>query len=335
MVEWEVFFQSYNHARIITRSLNPDAFHLLVCGSYGDVFPNFALLNAVVQHHKHPVVVLVSERWSSLTTRFQFDNVTYALIKDEQGFKNSLMSESRPYIFMPGWLYPLLPTMHPLLSDLIFDGYVTDFELKKVILRLPKETQYILTPLPKQRLNELKERIDSANCRLGKTCILSFENNSNAKLPDNLLIEIVNVIQKHDIDIALNTASTFNKQSWVPPEIDYLPKVQVPEDAPNEFIELAGAHLGTINGLTAILANFKTNAKQGLIADLSNPMIINNGRELLAESWLLLSKVALKDICIDNDYKEFIYHPSIAEDFKSHFTRWVADLSEFPYANRG
>lgn len=328
MIEWEIFFNHFNLSRINTQELNPKALHLLICGSFGDVFPNVTLLNEVVKIHKKPVIALIHERWLPLTKRFQYEGVTFVYIKDEQAFKYSLMSEGRQYIFREGWLYPLLPTMHPLICDFVYDGYITDFELKKVILKLPRQTKFTLPKLPEWRFIELHRLFELTGCRAGRTCIFSFENNSNPSLPSEVLINAVRILKKNDIDIALNVASTYDKKSWVPDELSEIPKLKVPSDAPNEFVAIAGGHLGGPNGLTLILANFETDAKVGMVVDCTEDEIINNGRSVRPDSFLLYSKTSPQDVCTKNDFTEFVYKGQDFDDFEIKLDCWAKKFTD-------
>jgi hypothetical protein len=306
MVEWESFFNYYNAAAIFSRTLNPNALILFNCGSYGDVFPNMSLLAEVVRIHKKPLIVILDKKWVSLIDRFKNTHIEFILINNEQEFKNSLMSEGRHYIFRPGWIYPLLPTLHPLICDFVFEGYVTDFEIKKTILHLPKTTKYELPQISDSRRNQLREQFKETGARPGKTCIVSFGNNSNPSLPQNLIVNVINRVLQSNVDVLLNVASTFDTKTWVPTELEGLKKIHVPPDAPNEYIEIAGFHLGSTNGLSTILTNYLTKAKIGVMIDCTDKFITNNGRLVESEWWLPYSKSQPQDINKCNKYSEFI-----------------------------
>jgi hypothetical protein len=323
MVEWELFFKYFNAAKISTQNLNMSALHIFISGSYGDVFPNLALLHNVRKYHSNEVIVLIDEKWASLSYRFAQDGISFVSIGNEQAFKNSLMSEGRQYFLMPGWIYPVLPTLHPFLSDLQLDGYITDFEMKRAILRLPKEAKFELPEITNKRYLEIKKSLESAGCDLGNTCILSFENNSNPTISQNIIIELANMLIQKGITVALNVASTFNNKKWVPEALRNLPKISIPSDYPNEFVSLAGGHIGGLNGLSLILANFKTKAKIAVVADCTNPTITINGRQIKSEWWLNLSKVSPQDIYHGNNLCELNYKESQSSDFYSNARKWV------------
>jgi hypothetical protein len=132
-----------------------------------------------------------------------------------------------------------------------------------------------------------------------------------------MLLDIVRILKNNNVDIALNVASTFDISNWVPPQLDYLPKLKIPADAPNEFIGIAGAHLGGLNGLTLILANFKTRGLVGVVADFTSPTLINNGREVQTDWWLSLQKSSPQDICPENDFTEFNFKVDVVEEFQT------------------
>jgi hypothetical protein len=324
MVEWELFDEHFKSALYLSRKLDSEAFIFLIVGSYGDVFVNCSLLERAAIHHKRKIVALIDKRWSLIALRFSSESVNFILLDNEQQVKNSLMCQGQQYRFKPGFIYPLLSTMHPLLDQFWFNFYATDFEIKKLLLRLPKETSNKIPNIDYLRLAEIKKIFAETGARIGKTCILSFQSNSSPQLPSGVVASIVKIFNKNNIDVLLNAAHTFN-QDWIPSEISDIPRVKVPSDAPIEFIELAGYHIGTAHGLTQILANYPTKAKLALIADLSKEFTINNGAELKSEKVLLFGKSAPNDINSSNDYTEFPFTSSNLDTLLKSVEYWISE----------
>jgi len=327
MVEWEVFFRHFNAASIASRKLDPDALILFICGSYGDVFANLSLIDNVVSHHNKKVVVIIDKKWSLLSQRFAFEKVTFFFVENEQQFKNALMSEGRAYIFLEGWIYPTLTTLHPHLVYIHQQGYMTIFDIFKVILQIPKEVVFKVPALSFNRQQQIKEIFLQTGCRLGKTCILSFEMNSNTPVPYDLIVQIVTVLEACKIDILLNVTSTFGNNSWAVGELAKYKKISLPQDAPIEMVEYAGAHLGPMHGLSTILANFKTDAKIGLVADCRQKLVTNMGQEKLnSRWWMLFSNLSPRDLHPSNDYSEFVLDNDSEEIFFHELRQWASSL---------
>jgi hypothetical protein len=322
MVEWEVFDEHFRSVLYLTRNLDGDSFIFLIVGSYGDVFVNFAFLETTAKHHQRKIIALVDKKWAPIALRFKSDNVTPLFLENEQQIKNSLMSLGHQYRFKPGFVYPLLATMHPLLDRFWFNFYATDFEIKKIILHIPKETKNIISKIDEQRLYEINKLFEATGARKGSSCIFSFQSNSNPSLPISVIVKLVKIFSQNNIDVLINSAHTFDKE-WAPPELAQIPSIKVPADCPVEFIETAGFHIGSIHGLTQILANYRTNAKMALVADLSNKFTINNGSRVEAEKVLLLKNASPTDICPENDYSEFSFNENTLEHFYDQVEKWV------------
>jgi hypothetical protein len=142
-------------------------------------------------------------------------------------------------------------------------------------------------------------------------------------LSPKVIVELVKILRKHNIDVLLNAAHTFN-QEWIPSEISDIPRTKVPSYAPVEFIEFAGFHIGTAHGLTQILANYRTKAKLAVVADLTKKFIVNNGTELSSEKVLLFKNSAPQDINNENDYSEFSLTINGLETFYRKVESWLS-----------
>ena len=327
MIEWELFFHHYNAATISTRKLDPNALIIFICGSYGDIFPNLCLMKDVVSYHNKDAIILIDKKWALLAQRFVFEKISFVFLDSEQQFKNALMSEGRPYIFLEGWVYPTLTTLHPFLVYIHQQGYMTIYDIFKVILNLPKETEFIAPALSLNRYQQIIENFHQTGCRPGETCILSFEMNSNTAVPHELIIKIVNALEASKIDVLLNISSTFGNTSWAVGDLEKIKKISLPQDAPIEMVEYAGAHLGPMHGLSTILANFRTKAKIGLVADCREKLVTNVGGEKLdSHWWLLFSKLSPADLHPSNDYSEFVVEKGLEDLFFHQLQDWASTI---------
>jgi hypothetical protein len=324
MVEWELFYDYYNAGQRLARTLDSESYIFLNCGSYGDVYPNMTLMESVAAHQKRKVVVILDKRWERLAGRFSSDRVSCIFFESEQNLKNALMSERRAYRFEPGTIYPLLPTMHPLLDSFYFQGFVTDLELKKILLRLPREANFILPPLSDHRKNEIFQIFKSTGCRPGQTCILSFNNNSNPALSPATIKKIADQIKYMGFDVLINSAKTFGFDSSPDDGMMDYPNIGIPSDAPIEFVEIAGLHLGTTNGLTQILYMFENKAKTAVAVNVSTPFIVVNGWTVNADWFLKFSNVLKKHKQINNNYEEL--HLSDEASFEKVLLKWLSRL---------
>jgi hypothetical protein len=324
MVEWEVFYDHFNAGQRLSRQLDSASYIFFNCGSYGDVYPNMALLENVAEYQNKKIIVLLDKRWEKLVNRFSSDRVSCVLIDSEQHLKNALMSERRVYRFEPGSIYPLLPTMHPLLDSFYFQGFVTDLELKKIILHLPITKEFTLPELSAQRKNEIIQIFKSTGCRNGKTFILSFNNNSSVSVSAVAVKKLAQLIKSVGFDVLINSAQTFGQDKNIETDLADFKNISLPADAPIEFVELAGYHIGTTNGLSQILYMFKNKAKTVAAVNTSNKKITVNGWTVEAEWLLKMSNCLGKHANIDNCYTEvnFSNDDFDAESLLNWISKW-------------
>ena len=322
-VEWEFYDDYFGQAKVFEKGLDQNSLIFLNVGSFGDVFSCCTLFEQVSKYHQKKVIVIVDKKWELLAARFSSENVSYILISDEQVLKVSLMSEGKNYRFMPGKIYPTLPTMHPLLPDFLYWQIASDYQLYKVILHIPPTSQLFVPALSFSRLTEIRNQILSTGVRLGRTCILSFQANTISSLSTDLISHLVSVLLSYDIDVLLNSAHTFSIDEYVIKELEHIPRIKVPPDCPMEFVELAGAHCGSMMGLNAILISSRTNAMLSAVADFTHPTIKIVGRDVPVEHFGSFLSYRKNEINPSNDYVEFIYNKNLNFSlFSNEFSEW-------------
>ena len=133
-MEWEAQYSAREGLiRHLESQALPDSYVLLLTGSFGDIFPNLALLKSFHESTGKRITVVISNRWSLLASRFSFEFVKYVLFEGRAAglIHQALLNSGRAFMRIPGYLYPLLPTLHPLVCDFILSGRVTDYEVKR------------------------------------------------------------------------------------------------------------------------------------------------------------------------------------------------------------
>ena len=281
-MEWET---SFDHSQGLIRRLEeaalPGSFVLLLTGSYGDIFPNLALLRSFHESTGKPVTVILSSRWSLCAARFSFGFVKYITFPPslQSQIHGAILNSGRPFKRSPGFLYPLLPTLHPLIADLILTGRVTDYEVKRLILGLEPKAPFFVPELSAARLTKVRSYLLERNIVLGKSVVLAFKTNSNPAPPHSIQMQILNHLQNENLDICINISDSFQELSTKESsEHRKASVVDIPCDAPVETVEMIGGYIGAAHGLTAILATFGDN-KVIAQTTLAKPELIpNNGR---------------------------------------------------------
>lgn len=275
-----------------------DSYIFFVCGSYGDVLPNLALLNTFSKINNERIGIVINERWAALFKRFNEFDAKFVKIneKDDNRLRMALMSGNTRFVREKGVVFPLLIVMHPWLSDLILYERVTDFEVKRALLGLPKGETIDYGMLSEERRLEIESYLDSKGVVKGKSVILSFSTNSNDTPRfefQSLIVELVKEMGFTPILNVARTSSTWEKGKVV--KADSAIEIEVPCDAPFEFIEFAGFHIGSMHGLTAILGSRKTDARLATVVNKSNVKSENIGR-IIDSTSLTLERLLVHDL---------------------------------------
>jgi hypothetical protein len=302
-MEWESrFFAGSGALRGLELDLGVDRYQFLLTGSFGDIFPNLALLNNFYSHYRTPLVVLIPEAYAYLALRFNYSFVKYQLITPELQFRihGLLCSSARPFLRSPGYLFPLLPTLHPWVADFVLSERVTDYECKRQLLGLPIGANMELPALSESRMVEIRESLKLIDFEFGNSAILSFHANSNPPVPIETQCYLVEKLIAQKIQVVMNTAGNpmlleTYKKLFNDFQVKYF---DLPCDAPIEVVNLAGNYIGGSHGLTAILATFPSTAKLTQVEHATAGPITNNNRQISPES--LKIHRALKSDVINN-----------------------------------
>lgn len=301
-MEWEQrFLSNEGRLRNLEAQLGIDNFQLLITGSYGDIFPNLALLNAFHHVNKKMITVLVGEHWKLLADRFSNDFTKFFFINGaEQNWLHTLLcSQGRPLVRDVGYLFPTLPTLHPWVADFILTERVSDYEAKRALLGLPIGAQMELLPLKEVRSAEISDALGNLGAEKSNGVLLSFHSNSNpmVDLESQLVIArffvergrrvVYNVSGSRVDGIFLNQLSELGVALF-----------DVPCDATIEVVEYLGAYVGSAHGLTAILSSFPCTAQIIQVVPPPGSLIVNNNRLITTDS-LRVDKALRSDLLND------------------------------------
>lgn len=282
----------------VERMFDSDTYIFFVCGSYGDVLPNLALLNSFSKKNKECIGIVINERWAPLFKRFDGFNVKTIKIneKDDNRLRMALLSANVRFFREKGVVFPLLIVMHPWLTELILNQHVSDFEVKRALLGLPKGELIDYGFITEERGLEIESYLASKGVVKGKSVILSFSTNSNDTPSFECQKLIINLVKELGFTPVLNVAKT--SDAWEKGKVikaDSVVEIEVPCDAPFETIEYAGYHIGSMHGLTAILGSRKTDAKLATTIYTSNVKVENIGR-LIESNSLNLERLLAHDL---------------------------------------
>ena len=299
-MEWQLQYR--NGAEMLTRverQLNQDEYIFFVTGSYGDIFPNLCLMEAFHSLFNKRVNIIINERWKTCSSRFQYDFLTYHFINNnfEAALRRNLPLAGRPYLREPGFIFPLLPTLHPWIAECVLTQRMTDYECKRLLLGLPYGTPLRMPDLNEERKTEIYNHLkNDLKMPSGQSAILAFSTNSNPTASIETQKFIANFLNENNISVFFNQAKTFDR-SYVGEnyEQDDYRTISVAADCPIEFIDYAGYYIGSTHGLTAIASTLPASAAIAQTYFEDTKRLINNGVEISPDS-LLMSNAMRHDL---------------------------------------
>ena len=275
-MEWDILLNNrYQISNLIKKlQIDEDEYILSVGGSYGDVFPTLALMPQFYIMNRKNINIIIDKKYELLAIRFKFSYTKYFIIDSELQFRQKLYMEDPCFILKPGKVFPTIPTLHPLIAEAVLTERFSDYEMKRLLLSLPKGAQMELPQLVNYE-KRVQNIFDEVGCRKGKTVILSFFANSTPILPLEIQIKIAEIAQELNFDVVFNVAKSFVNSL----ELDYsgFKTISIPADIPIELVNYAGKIIGPGTGLTAILSTFRCQGSILLLVNKTNEFIHNNG----------------------------------------------------------
>lgn len=260
-MEWNDLYKAcVGYTYELEKQMPRDKYIFYISGSYGDILPNLALLSSFYEKNKTPIIVLIKKQWKLLADRFNYPFVDYLIIEDqtEVRLRLSICNIGRPLLREPGLVFPLLPTLHPLMAEFCRSERVTDYEMRRGLLGLKVGTKFNVPSLTTQRAVEINRILSNLGVHAGRTICLSFLTNANDTPPDWVQALIYETFRDSGFDCILNVSETF---PGAQPSKTFLPAaaktVEIPCDCPFEFIEYFGGFVGALNGLTLMLAGVR------------------------------------------------------------------------------
>lgn len=323
-MEWAYYYKNVVMPNFGRSIFDRNSYILLINGSFGDVFPNLALLKAFYEKYESNIEVLISTRWIELTERFNYPFVKYVLLENENLFRYTLMLRQASFALVKGYPYPLLPTLHPHMGEAVLSQRISDYEIKKLILGLPKGCKMDLPKLETERLANLKKIFSDLECTPGKTLIISLKRNSMPPIPKSTRVKIINFFEiNSDLDIMVNDAETFDRIGFDTEGLTRAKIIRIPCDCPIEMVNYAGLHLGISSGLGVILGTFPVQAKLAYLVDTTKTTVLNNNFETDSYAFNSVLNSCKDEIVKSNIIKEFIYTEDGIEKALEQVLQWV------------
>ena len=242
-----------NDVSALESKFSNEHFVILLTGSYGDVYPTFALLNSLIRYHSTPVDVILNEKYRSLSRRFSGEGISFYFTKQDQQIRQAVcLVRPQPHL-EKGKIFPALPTLFPFLAEASLTQRITTFmELYRLLFDLPKNA-----PLKWHGDNHDLLR-DEASFFFSKqklpekkTLLVSLITNSQVPLNYSLQEDLLQKLSRFYF-IAINT--TTDNRDKIPSFYTKYFNIEVPAHLPTEVAALCGQTLVGYSGLAYILA---------------------------------------------------------------------------------
>jgi len=216
----------------LERTLGCSGYILFFHGSFGDVYPNFALLASFYEEHESHITVIVDQKYEGLCMRYQLPQVSYFIVESEDSFKRHVLGSRGGFKFRKGSVFSILPTLYPGWGELTLSYSLTDFQTKRLLLRLPLDAQFKWSGLDSVVYYAVRDRFDTLGLDEGRSVLLAPFTQSNSMLDlatiKLLATEIrgrcnlavaVNIAGASDSDVAQITGSGLTCIKIVPEEM--------------------------------------------------------------------------------------------------------------------
>ena len=248
-MEWVNYHRTERGLRDLESKLPPDCLLPFITGSFGDVYGVLALIEKVVEKKECSVHALIDKSYALLATRYSGDRISFSLIDSEQQLRNYLQTYRSRFAFIPGEIYPTLPTVHPLIGEAVLTRRITVTEAWRLILGLPRGESFSQGKIGEDRIKALN--LVKAGLNGQKNVLLFPSAQSNTPLSIPLLSFIVESLTKSGWSVYLNTRGAGRDGLLDSKCLNY---IDVPPDLLIEISESFNLVISAPSGVSAILS---------------------------------------------------------------------------------
>jgi hypothetical protein len=210
MAENYEYFLDEGRIRQIEAQLPRDHYAFLVSGSLGDVLISLSMVREVSARR---VIFLVPNRFHLFCQRYvaaNFGKLFFISDSVEYAIRRSLVSRSslRPY---PGKLSCILPTLHPLVCEMIYAGKLNYLEFLRFLIG--SEEREAIVPINLEvslKHNSKLPALSSGDGR--KTIVVSHSTMTVGGLELSDWLHAADALKKTDIRVIFNTSTSLENE---------------------------------------------------------------------------------------------------------------------------
>ena len=253
MYEWQYVNNNYNNLIAISKAIG-DKRVAHVHGSFGDIYFQTAVINEYNCIHENSINIMIDEKYKEFVSKI-IKNKKIEIYFVESPKIHNLLSQNNIIGEVNGLPIRMLPTLYPYIAECLYAGKLRYFDFARILIRSNAQGQ--IKPLEQglELINEARSILETLSLPIGKTILISCENNTHLEFDEEIWIEIINIIEKYGFTVCVNSSGTLvNGQKFL---LDNrFKKLSMPPYLAVTLIEQCGGYIGTSNGLTGIQAYF-------------------------------------------------------------------------------
>ena len=318
MLEWRSHALDIRSLDAIERKfVGRDSLGLLIDGSFGDVLITLCFLEEFHKLHQRSVVVFLPAQYALFSQIYTEDGLSFVSVENSSLIRRNLATRGH-HILEPGYIYPTLPTMHPLIAEAMSSERMTDLDIRTLILGLPKESQYRFPVLPQSLLRQIDESLHSLEVDLHNAILFSPVTNTLKSFSIDYVEEILSILSESGTVI---TNVSGANESLKEIALKYGAIYEIPPYGIRHISEKFGRHVIIASGLMYVLSLFKTQCRfLHLIPAAKKDFVVNNG--MMTRSELYSVYFGGKNAA-DNDIYELWIAPGNALEKRSIIRDWI------------
>jgi hypothetical protein len=313
MYEWEINTQELNNLSLILSYCKENKYTYQVHGSFGDVYIQIACIYEKIKKENEKYNIIIEEKYAKLVKKLEKKGCKILLING--GGINNLFNKYQILGNKTNLPIRLLPTIYPMIPDLISEGLLDYNEFLRKLIGLSPSTKYINLE-EDEEFEEAKEYLRKNNISFNNTVLLSLDNNTHHELIEEDVLKIIKILERNKWEILINDSGNLtSNETKYKKIIEKFNKIKVPAHLCVSIVKLCGFYIGGSNGFTTLQGLFNTTPGIHIVGNGINykhDLVIDKFDNNYKLNAIMLSSCAKKHF--QNNHQEIVYTNNGIED---------------------
>lgn len=253
MHEWEYLKQPFEGLMTIIRTLPKEAQSFHLHGSFGDVYMQLAALQEIATEGNQ-ITAIIDPRYETLAKLALERRCT--LFYWNGPAVNSILTNIRINVRSNGYPIRLLPTLYPYIPECILSRKLKYIDFLRILTNSSKQGSLPEIETDPNLKSDAASRLASVGLPIGKTAILSADNNSQVELPDFFWHSVITIVESLGWEVGINSSGNLESKGakWLArvnkSQIDIPPHLAI------TIPQVAGCYFSGTNGFATLQAHF-------------------------------------------------------------------------------